>query len=287
MSLASPELEIQTLDTAKKSLHGYMRLTCSRDAEGRSYLSRKEFRSPIHLSKPYWDGRNLLLNVMSPTAGLFAGDLIDVEVKVEPKASLILSSPSSLRAHKMDTGFAAWNQSFHVSQGAFLETNPEWLIMQGESDFRQNTEINLDPGAELFFIETLAPGRAAYGENFEFRRFKNRFHLYYDGQPAAIERYEIDRSKGAHRPWQAAFESPFYASLFCVSEKLQDNEDLWIRIHKSQTDDLRIGSSALAKGPCWNIKLLSNDPIAARKTIAEIRELFYQSVGRGSTKLRR
>ena len=268
-------------------LKGYLRLSCQTDTLGNSRLSRKAFRSPIHISKPYRYDRSLLLNVMSPTAGLLAGDSIDIDVEVCSQSSLILSSPAALRIHKMDAGSAALSQQFHVASVGLLEVNPEWLILQGESDFSQKTQIEVEKDGSLFFIESIAPGRVAHKETFEFHRFRNRFKLMWDNVLVGLERYVIEPQKGTHGTWQKAFKTPFYVSIFIIANELAGKADLERFIRNLNTSSLLAGASRLTTGPSWNVKLLTEDPVEARAAIDAIRTFFYEKLGRKAPPLRR
>ena len=272
-------------DRPKRRLHGYLDLLADR-IDQRTALTRKAFKAPIHISKPYWDGHSLLVNVMSPTAGLLEGDEVDVNISVGQKASLIISSPTALRIHKMNKGNATWNQHFSVANGAHLEYNPEWLMLQEDSSLEQITNITLSKGAELFFIESYAAGRVAHGESFKFKQFTNRFELRYDDQLSSLERYTINPNSVRPQPWPTS-ELPFFASVIISSSKLNDDSTIWDEIYAMNDTRLLIGSSRLSKGPCWNIRILSNDPVKTRATLELIRTRYYRNVGRIPSKLRR
>ncbi len=270
-----------------RRLRGYLRLTCEADDQGFTQLTRKGFRRPIHISKPYRQDNGLLVNVMSPTAGLLAGDLVEIEVRASAETSLVLSSPAALRIHKMDSGWASLYQRFEVESGGFLEVNPEWLILQGESRFSQRTSIEIEKGGALLFIESIAPGRIAYNEVFQFNSFQNHLKLKWGNSLSALERYSIEPPKGSHSTWQAAFEAPFFVSIFLVDETFTGNSDIAEFIYKLNTSTLLAGASRLAHGPCWNAKLLSPDPVEARMAIDSIRRFFYERTGRRIASLRR
>lgn len=269
---------------------GYLRATCSVDATGKSILSSKEFKTPIHISKPYWDGHSLLLNLMCPTAGMLAGDSVELKIAVDPQASLTLSNPSSLRIHKMDAeSDAYWNQSFTVASGSFLENNPVWLILQGESAFTQRTAIDVAAGGELFFIEAIAPGRIAHGEAFAFRQFRNRLSFSYGGKLSLLEKHCIEPAEGTAASWsnELGDDYPFYISIILVSEKLSEAKELWQEIYQLQGKGVKIGSSQLSNGPCWCVKILASNPIAARRAASSVRAQFYEKIGRKPAALRR
>lgn len=85
---------------------GHLELTCSADAAGRSYLSHQSFRAPFHISKPYPDEHALIVQVINPTAGLFAGDVLRSDIRVEAGGRLHNTSPSASRVHRVTAGLA-------------------------------------------------------------------------------------------------------------------------------------------------------------------------------------
>lgn len=281
-------IEPAPVANARPRLAGYLRATSSLAPDGRSYLSRREHRAPIHVGKSHWDGYSLLLNVMSPTAGMLEGDEVDIDARVEEGATLTLSNPAALRIHKMGAeGQATWRQRFAVAPNAFLESNPEWLIPQGESAFAQDTRIDVADGGELCFIEALAPGRAAHGERFAFRRFANRIELRYGGRLAAIEKHCIEPARGSQRGWELGAAGAFHVSMLLVSARLRAECALWDEIQAMQAPSLAIGSSQLAAGPCWAVRALAADPSEARRAAAAAREAFFRAIGRRPAALRR
>ena len=63
----------------------------------------------------------------------------------------------------MTEGCALVEQSFDVDPGGWLDFFPAPLIPQLGSRYRQRTRISLQPGAELFFLDILTPGRLIRG----------------------------------------------------------------------------------------------------------------------------
>ena len=152
-------------------LRGHFHLTCAARPDGTSYVAQQAFAAPFHLSKTYWDGDVLLVHVINQTAGLFGGDALGLRVKVEPRAGVLLSSPSAARFHPSAGRDVELEQHFEVKAGAFLDVYPEIAIPQRDSRAQQRTRIEVEPGGELLYLETLAPGRVASGETFAFAKY--------------------------------------------------------------------------------------------------------------------
>ncbi|MGH7247306.1 MAG: urease accessory protein UreD, partial [Pseudomonadota bacterium] len=79
-----------------------------------------------------------------------------------------------------------------VCENARLEFLPDPLIPFAGARFEQRTTIALDPGATLFWWETLAPGRAAMGEVFDYEWLRFETEIRACGEPIALERAELE-----------------------------------------------------------------------------------------------
>jgi urease accessory protein UreH len=138
-----------------------LHIECRADPAGKTFLSQQSFRAPVHLSKPYWDGNHLVINVVNPTAGLFAGDHIEMTVRVCAGARAVLTSPSAARVFRAKESQPSTQvaQNFVVEGGGRLDVFPELLIPHGGARYAQTTRIEVHAGGQLFFTEMIAPGR--------------------------------------------------------------------------------------------------------------------------------
>ena len=170
---------------------GEFRIAAEADAAGRTLLREQSVCAPFHLSKTYWTGEALLVQAVNATAGVFAGDRLELSVRVGAGAKVLLTSPSAHRIHTMPSGSACQVQDFRVARGGWLEVLPELFIPQAGCRYRQQTRIEVEQGGGLFFCETLAPGRVACGEQFAFARVEWALDLRVGGVLAARERFVL------------------------------------------------------------------------------------------------
>ena len=75
---------------------------------------------PFHISKPYWDGAVLLLQVANPTAGLFSGDQLSCRVQVKENAALLFTNQGASRIHPSTGAGVVSEQTFRVSDKGWL-----------------------------------------------------------------------------------------------------------------------------------------------------------------------
>ena len=268
-------------------LCGHFHLACAVRPDGTSYVSQQDFAAPFHLSKTYWDGGVLLVNVINPTAGLFGGDLLGLRVKVEPGARVLLSSPSAARFHPSAGRDVELEQHFEVKSGAFLDVYPEIAIPQRDSRAQQRTTIEIEPGGELLYLETLAPGRVASGETFAFAKYAWSTDVRLGGTLILRERASLtqDSSLAGLRAFSP---SGYYGGLLIVSPASEAwNDDFAREIGDAgKTAGVIAGASRLPAGG-WSWRVLANDALLLRKAIDGVRRLVYRRLGRALPDARR
>ncbi len=273
--------------TTTTRLDGGLDLLCAVDARGQSVLRRQCFRAPVHLSKPHHDAGALVVNVVNPTAGLLAGDRLRVRVEVAPGARLVLTTPSATRVHTMrGDGYAETRQEFRVAAGGSLESWPEPLIPQRGARYRQRTAIALAPGAELLFLETVAPGRVASGEAFEFRELSWATDLRLGGRLRVRERYRITLGHTALRALRERFPTGYWGSAFLASPGLAVGSPCWDALHAEHGPDHWVGVSAVAP-EVFVVKLVAADSLALRRVCRALRAHVYAALNRCPPDLRR
>ena len=273
-------------------MNGHLHLTTTRaSAGGRSHVGRQSFRAPMHVGKGYWHEDALLVHAVNSTAGLFAGDRVEWDIRVEPGARLRLVSPSASRVHRAARGDVApasleparTEQRFRVGGGGWLEVWPELFIPHAGCRYRQETRIEIDPGGELLFCESLAPGRVASGEAFAWESLRWATDLHYGAEHIVRERWQYRPSldPATLAGWQGALgvPSPYYATVFFVAERVGAEAACWQQIHDLQTagDDAALGGPSVWVGVSplraagWTIKILARDGAVLRRTLARVR----------------
>ena len=259
------------------SLSGHLDFVCAANEQGRTFIREQSFRAPFHLSKPYWDEHALIVQVVNPTAGVFAGDTLLSRVAVESRARLLLTTPSANRIHAMPAGRALVEQHFSVADGGWLEVMPELFIPQAQCRHRQRTSIEVAAGGEMFFVETLAPGRVARGEIFEFTEIDWEFELRHAGELIARERFVLKPSDKSTASLRSPFPAGYYASCYVITERMRPDHEMWRAIHDLSDDDALLGVSRLISGGS-TIKILAADNIKLTRTLQTIRNLLAQFI---------
>ena len=211
----------------------------------RTILSRRKAGGLCHLGKPYWNGEVLTLQLVNPTAGLFAGDQLSVDIDVGENSRVALTSPSASRYHTMPDGSADLTQRFRVGAGAWLDYWPEFVIPQRDSRVRQRTDIDLDPGAQMIFLDRLAPGRVAHGERYAFSSLESTLEIRISGELQVRERSVLEPARGIWPLEVPGWDLCYYGAIWIVGENAAAAVE---QLASLQTDpeDVRCGTSLLA-----------------------------------------
>lgn len=265
-------------------MRGHLKLTASRyENTGQTYLREQSFRAPLHLSKPHEDAGALVVNMVNPTAGIFDGDCIEVDVCAEAGASLVVTTPSASRVYRSRSGQAARvRQHFTAKAGAMLEFFPEPFIPQSGAVYHQQTELHAEAGAQMLFFDWLSPGRVARGEVFQYRELLWDMDVRYGGELSARERYRLSPEDASLDSLRLLYPEGHYLGCFVLGV----DELPMAELESLGGEDVYLGQGPLARGG-FAIKALCRDSLAARRTLQRLRELLYAGLGRAMPSLGR
>jgi len=270
------------------ALSGNFHLVCSRRSDGTTCVSHQSFAAPFHLSKTYWNEEILLVHVINQTAGLFGGDVVKTNVVVEPGARVLLSSPSAARFHPSGGREVRIEQRYEIRAGGFLDIFPEITIPQRDSRAVQTTRIEVEPGGEALYLETLTPGRVASGETFEFGRFAWRTDVRLGQRLVHRERATLSPGDASLAGLRALFPASYYAGLIVISPA---SENWGVDFSREvgaliESKSAVLGATRLPTGG-WSIRVLTADALLLRRAITSLRELIYRRLGRAPADARR
>ncbi len=271
---------ISPLETDARSVSGKLELGASINARGETTLTQQYHSVPFHISKPYWDGVTLLVQVVNPTAGIFQGDYMESRVSLAEETAVLLTSPSATRTHtqrnrgEQRSDDALLEQSFNIASKAWLEVFPELLIPQAGSVFRQRTEINVAEGGEIYFVEMLAPGRLAHGECLAYDRLEWSFVLNHAGQPVAIERARVEPHQSCWMLEVPGWQQVFYGAAWIVSPSLKSlPKEIFSDLEALSDTKSHLGVSRISP-EIMAIKFLAESSRELRRINAQVREIM-------------
>lgn len=162
---------------------------------GRTVLAETYRSAPFHLTAASYRRGNgtaeVIVQQVSP--GLLPGDHVLTEIDVKSGARLVVRGQSATKVYPAPNGGEAQARTvLRVAADAALTYLPGELIPFRDAVYRQETEVDLCPGARLALGETLTPGRVAMGERDAYSVLDLRLCLRLNGRPLLIERARLE-----------------------------------------------------------------------------------------------
>jgi len=263
---------------------GGLQLTCGLDTAGRSTLVRQYVSAPMHISKPWWDGGLLIVNAINSTAGLFAGDEVETSIAVNGGAEMLLTSASASRAHRMTAGRAKVRQELRVASGGWLEMWPALFIPHAGSNYFQETDIEVEEGGRFLWLETVAPGRVASGEAWQFTQYESRFRLRHGGKLIARETYALTPESASVRALRKTFPTACHATCYAVGAEFP--AELLASISAMHHEDCWVGCTRL-DAPAIAVRIVAANNLHLTRAVTRLRELLHAGFARPVPALRR
>jgi urease accessory protein len=192
---------------------------------------------------------------------------------MEPGTSAFVTNPSANRVHVADSDGAEVHQQFEVCEGAWLDYAPAILIPQAGSRYRQSTRVEFEKGGAGFFLESMAPGRVARGELFEFESLEWETDVCYAGKLILKERYSLNHRNGSLAGFQKPISNAFFAGGFIVSDDLQNYRSIAEDLREISGKDILIGLSAVEPF-LWSLKILSANSILLKRCLKSVRKIL-------------
>lgn len=161
-----------TRETEKSN--GFLSLCFAQDALGQTRLTDRSWRPPLQVVRDFTQSdKSCLVHQHNVSGGILGGDKTSTEIVIGENANVQLTTTSGTRIYRSKDGNAA-QQSVNVRAGkdSLLEYLPDPLIPYAQSIYHQDTNIELNHGAGLFWWETVYPGRTAYGESLAYTELK-------------------------------------------------------------------------------------------------------------------
>lgn len=170
-------------------------LSAARDGGGATRVHARH-HGPLRLLKTlYPEGPGVAHAVLvHPPGGLVGGDLLDIELDVQPGAHLLVTTPAATRFYRCTAGAAPLQAGglpsgeglgvaqlqpsrslgeavqvvrATVGEGARLEWLPQETLAYPDCIARNEVKLTLAPGASLFATEVLGLGLAGAGQPFD------------------------------------------------------------------------------------------------------------------------
>ena len=170
---------------------GFLRLRFARNGAS-TILAQSRFSLPLQALTPLTlaDGASYLM-LLNPTGGVLGGDHLITEIVQEAGTHICLTTPSATRIYQTAEKPAILETVIQLGEGATLEYFPDHVIPHAGSALRQSLRIEMARGSRAILLDSMASGRVAHGERWNFTELDSRTEIYASGRPGYIHRTKI------------------------------------------------------------------------------------------------
>jgi urease accessory protein len=151
-----------------------------RKAGDGTVLAARRHDGPLVVQKPlYPEGRAVChVAIIHAPGGIAGGDRLGLDIRLEPKAHVLLTTPAATRWYKAAGREARQTGNIAVADGGILEWLPQETIVFDQAEARIATEVRLGAGSVYAGWEITCLGRRASGEIFESGRLRQRLDIW-------------------------------------------------------------------------------------------------------------
>jgi urease accessory protein len=221
---------------APEEPEGLLELELDVGPSGRTVLTRRAQRFPLHLTAPLYldpgDPGLAFLYLQNASGGMFGGDRVRIGVAVRAGARAHLTTPSATKLYRTTGDAARHVVALEVDERAWLEYLPEPLIPHAGGALEQELTAVVADTAVLLVGERLAPGRLARGEAFEYERLLLSTRVLRGGAELVVDALDLQPARLSPRRRGLLGRFPYLVSLLAVAagaDALADRVDDAVR----------------------------------------------------------
>ena len=166
---------------------------CFRRKRNRTVLDHLYSETPFKVTRLHHSDRSDLahLILMHTTAGVFGGDTLSVDIRVESGARIMITSQSATKVHPGGDRPASQELRIRVEAGGELHYYADPFIPFAGSRFHQRTRVELESDSRFYAWDGLMSGRVARPEKWCFDQLRIETSVDIDSTPAYLDRFLI------------------------------------------------------------------------------------------------
>jgi len=169
----------------------------------RTAIARAYAEPPFRIGRSFdVDGAAYVILVCSGP-GVFAGDALDLSIRVRPGARVILASQSALQVHPSAASTPAVIRHQYVVEGdGELQAHWDPVIPFASARLDQRFELQIDEPSRLYWSDALMSGRVDRAETWSFACVAHELRLRVGTNLKYLERYALQpHERSMMHPW--------------------------------------------------------------------------------------
>lgn len=180
----------------KYRVEGRLSLDFSVDSSAQRTIMRvREAQPPLKVVRAFEAEQGAaLVHLHNVSGGVLGGDHLTLEASIGDGARAQITTTSATRIYRnrVDVPPSYQLNALSVGENGLLELLPDPVIPFAGSAYQQQTQISLADGAGLFWWETVAPGREARNECFDYDLLGLEVEIQAKGRLIALENARLE-----------------------------------------------------------------------------------------------
>lgn len=166
-----------------------------RARDGRTFVSRRAHRGPLQIQRAFHPEGPATAHVylLHPPGGVVAGDHLKIDVAAREGAHAVVTTPAATKLYRSRAPELIGRQTVRLraANGTRLEWLPQENIVFDGARVELVTSVELEGDAAFIGWEVACLGRPASAERFHRGGARQRFEVWRDGVPLALERLTL------------------------------------------------------------------------------------------------
>lgn len=254
--------------------HAKLELSFSRQASGKTVLSRRRHEGPLLVQKALYPEGPAVCHVttLHPPSGIAGGDELTIEVQVDPGAHALVTTPGATRWYKANGKGSIQHTHIRVATGARLDWLPQENIFFEQADATVHNHIYMTNGGAAIGWEISQLGRVDKTTHWDEGRVMLASTLYLNGTPTWLECGELS-AEGLLRHCETGLAGfPVLATLWAFGAELSDEQTENLARQLPWTASLRAGVTHMRQADQQGLTLVR----VLGEHAQDVRRLFTQ-----------
>ncbi len=217
--------------------------------QGRTVAKKVYFQGAFKVMRPVYHQNNNFpcYYVLNPGGGYLDGDKYRMDITLEEKAQLTLTTQSATKIYKTPQQQAYQETTFHLKKDSYLEYLPDALIAYKDAKYFQKNIIHMEKGATLLYSDILTPGWSPEGDRFSYEMLRLKTEIYMEDELVAFDHIKLQPESQQMSGIGFMEGYTHLGSFIVVGEKT--NDELLDRLYETiqqETGSFAFGLSRLA-----------------------------------------
>lgn len=228
--------------------------------QGRTVAKNVYFQGAFKVMRPVYHQKNNYpcYYLLNPGGGYLGGDNYRMNITLEEKAQLTLTTQSATKVYKSPQQQAYQEATFHLKKDSYLEYLPDALIAYQDAKYLQESTIHMEKGATLLYSDILTPGWSPDGKRFSYELLRLKTKIYMEDELIVYDHIKL-QPDSQHMSGLGFMEGYTHlGSLIVVGE--QTNDKLLDRLYEAiqqEAGDFAFGLSHLSV-PGFTVRMMAN-----------------------------